>query len=145
MNLYNNILVAIDLSQDSSMILDKARNLAKQYDAQLSMVHVMEPIAVGYAVEVTSLDIEGLHEEAAKQARNSLLEMGTNVDIPTNRLHTLLGQPAREIRELAENIEADLVIMGGHGKHGWELLFGSTSTGVSHGIKCDLLVVHIPE
>lgn len=145
MTTYTNILVAVDLSQDSAIVLDKARNLAKQNDAQLSMVHVMEPIAVGYAVEVSSLDIEGLHEEAAKQARGALLDMGGNIGIPEHRLHTILGQPAREIKELAAKLEADLIIMGGHGRHGWELLFGSTSTGVSHGVECDLLIVRIPD
>jgi universal stress protein A len=143
MSLYKNILVAVDLTKDSAMILDKARNIAKLYDADLSMVHVIEPIAVGYAVEVTSVDIEGLHEEVTKQARSTLNEMGANVGIEQNRLHTVLGQPAREIRELAKKIEADLIIMGGHGRHGWELLFGSTSSSVTHGAGCDLLIVHI--
>ena len=143
MNLYKNILVAVDLSQDSAMIVDKARNLAKQYEAQLSMVHVIEPIAVGYAVEVTSVDIEGLHEEVTKQAKTSLNELGGSIGIPEHRLHTVLGQPAREIREVAKKIEADLIIMGGHGRHGWELLFGSTSSSVTHGAGCDLLIVHI--
>jgi universal stress protein A len=143
MNLYKNILVAVDLSQDSAIILDKARHLAKAYDAQLSMVHVIEPIAVGYAIEVSSIDVDGLHQEAAEQARKSLLEMGANIGIPESRLHTTLGQPAREIKELANEIKADLIIMGNHGRHGWELIFGSTSTGVAHGIDCDLLTVHI--
>jgi universal stress protein A len=144
MNLYKHILVAVDLSDDSPGVLDKARNIAKQYDAQLSMVHVIEPIAVGYAVEVSSIDIEGLHEAASKQARDALLSMGTNVGIPESRLHSLLGQPGREIRELSKKIEADLIIMGSHGRHGWELLFGSVSNNVSHGLGCDLLTVHIP-
>jgi universal stress protein A len=95
------------------------------------MVHVIEPIAVGYAVEVT------------KQAKATLTEMGVNVGIEESRLHTVLGQPAREIRELAKKIEADLIIMGGHGRHGWELLFGSTSSSLTHGAGCDLLIVHI--
>ena len=145
MDLYKNILIAVDLTQDSAMIVDKARNLAKQYEAELSMVHVIEPIAVGYAVEVTSVDIEGLHEEVTKQAKSSLKNLGGSVDIPEHRLHTGLGQPAREIRELARKIEADLIIMGGHGKHGWELLFGSTSASVTHGAGCDLLIVHIED
>lgn len=145
MELYTNILVAVDLSQDSALIIDKARNLAKQYDARLSMVHVIEPIAVGYAVEVTSVDIEGLHEEVTKQARGSLKEMGSNIGIPESQLYTVLGQPAREIRELAKKIDADLIIMGGHGRHGWELLFGSTSSSVTHGAGCDLLIVHIED
>src|SRR5690606_17071189 len=139
-----NILVAVDLSDESPLVLDKARDVAKKYDGTLSLVHVIEPIAIGYAVEVSSIDIEGLHAEASRQARKSLLELGASVDIPEQRLHSLLGQPGREIRELAKTIGADLIIMGGHGRHGWELLFGSTSTDVSHGITCDMLVVHIP-
>ena len=145
MSLYKNILVAVDLTKDSAMILDKARTIAKQNGAELSMVHVIENIAVGYAVEVTSVDIEGLHEEVTKQAKSNLREMGTNVGISDSRLHAVLGQPAREIRELAKSIDADLIIMGGHGRHGWELLFGSTSSSVTHGTSCDLLVVHIED
>ncbi len=143
MNLYKNILVAVDLSQDSAVILDKARSIAKAYEAQLNLVHVIEPIAVGYAIEISSIDVEGLHHEATEQAKQSLLEMGGNIDIPASRMHTLLGQPAREIKELASEIEADLIIMGNHGRHGWELLFGSTSTGVAHGVSCDLLTIHV--
>lgn len=144
MSAYKNILVAVDLSAESTIILDKARELAAVYQAELSLVNVMEPIAVGYAVEVTSVDIEGLHAEASRHARQAMLEMGGKESIPPHRLHNLLGQPAREIRELAKEINADLIVMGGHGKHGWDLLFGSTSSGVTHGVSCDLLIVRIP-
>lgn len=142
---YKKILVAVDLSDDSPLVVDKALAIGKQSAAELHMVHVIEPIAVGYAVEVTSIDIEGLHAEAAKHARNALLEMGGNLGIPAYRLHNVLGQPAREIRELAKELGADLIVMGGHGKHGLELLFGSTSSGVTHGVSCDLLIVRIPD
>ena len=145
MSMYKKILVAVDLSDDSPIVLDKARNLAKQYDAELSVVHVIEPIAVGYAIEVSSVDIESLHQEASRQARDQLLEMGANLDIPESRLHSKLGHPAREIRVLAESIDADLIVIGSHGRHGWELLFGSTSNEVAHGVKCDLLSVRIPD
>lgn len=141
---YSKILVAVDLSEDSPIVVDKALAIARQSAAEVHMVHVMEPIAVGYAVEVTSIDIEGLHAEASKHSRNTLLEMGGNLGIPAHRLHNVLGQPAREIRELAKELDADLVVMGGHGKHGWDLIFGSTSSGVTHGVSCDLLIVRIP-
>jgi universal stress protein A len=141
---YTKILVAVDLSEDSPIVVDKALALAKQSAAEVHMVHVMEPIAVGYAVEVTSIDIEGLHAEASKHSRNTLLEMGGNLGIPNHRLHNVLGQPAREIRELAKELNVDLIVMGGHGKHGWDLIFGSTSSGVTHGVSCDLLIVRIP-
>ena len=141
---YSKILVAVDLSEDSPIVVDKALAIARQSAAELHMVHVMEPIAVGYAVEVTSVDIEGLHAEASKHARNALLELGGNLGIPAHRLHNVLGQPAREIRELAKELDAGLIVMGGHGKHGWDLIFGSTSSGVTHGVSCDLLFVRIP-
>jgi universal stress protein A len=142
---YKRILVAVDLSDESPFVLDKARAIARQDKAELCLVHVMEPIAVGYAVEVTSLDVEGLHAEAAKQARHALIELGASVDIPSSRLHNVTGNPAREIRVLAKELKVDLIVMGGHGKHGWELLFGSTSSGVTHGVSCDLLIVRIPD
>jgi universal stress protein A len=141
---YKKILVAVDLTDDSPLVVDKALAIAKPAAAEIHMVHVMEPIAVGYAVEVTSIDIEGLHAEASKHARNALLEMGGNLGIPAHRLHNVLGQPAREIRELAKELGVDLIVMGGHGKHGLDLLFGSTSSGVTHGASCDLLIVRIP-
>lgn len=145
MSLYKKILVAVDLTDDSPIVLDKARKLAGQNEAELSLIHVIEPIAVGYAIEVSSVDIEGLHQEASRQARDALLEMGTNIGIPESRLHSKLGHPAREIRELAESMQADLIVTGGHGRHGWELLFGSTSSEVSRGVKCDVLTVRIPD
>lgn len=145
MSMYKNILVAVDLSEDSAVVMDKARAMAKIDGAQLSLVHVMEPIAVGYAVEVTSVDIEGLHAEAAKHARTTMLEMAAAIEIPESRVHNLLGQPAREIRELAKELSTDLIVMGGHGKHGWDLFFGSTSSSVTHGVACDLLIVRLPD
>jgi universal stress protein A len=145
MIMYRNILVAVDLSDESPIVLDKARSIARQYDADLHVVHVIEPIAVGYAIEVSSIDIEGLHQEASRQARESLLQLGGTIDIEESHLHSKLGHPAREIRALAEELSTDLIVIGGHGRHGWELLFGSTSNEVSHGITCDLLTVRIPD
>ena len=145
MSLYSKILVAIDLSDESSIVLDKARSLASQSEAEIHVVHVIEPIAVGYAIEVSSVDIEGLHKEATRQARESLLEMGGNLGLAAANLHSRLGHPSKEIRQLAEELGCDLIIMGGHGRHGWELLFGSTSTEVSHGVGCDMLIVRIPD
>ena len=144
MSSYKRILVAVDLTDEANIVVDKAREVAKLYTGELHLVHVIEPIAVGYAVEVTSVDIEGLHAEAARHARNALVELGAHLDIPSSRVHNLLGQPAREIRELAKALDVNLIVMGGHGKHGWELLFGSTSSGVTHGTTCDLLIVRLP-
>ncbi|HEY0963420.1 MAG TPA: universal stress protein [Pseudomonadales bacterium] len=144
MTAYKKILAAVDLSEDSALIRDKAQWFATQHAAELHLVNVMEPVMTGYAVEVMSIDIAGLQAEAEKQSRLALLGLGGSIGVPAERLHSVVGRPAREIRELAKNLGADLVVMGGHGKHGLELLLGSTSSGVSHGITCDLLILRMP-
>ena len=140
---YRKILVAVDLSEESTRILDKARHIAKANDADLHMVHVQAPLAVSYALDLPSINLADLQVELMEEARKQLLELGSSVDIPVKQLHNLVGTPATEIRALAKTLEADLIITGGHGKHGLDLLLGSTSTGVAHGVSCDLLIVKL--
>lgn len=141
---YRKILVAVDLSDESTQIIDKARHIAKANDAELHLVHVQAPLAVSYALDLPSINLADLQTELAQEARKHLLELGSTVDIPTKQLHSLVGTPAREIRELAKTLGVGLIVTGGHGKHGLELLLGSTSTGVAHGVSCDLLIVKLP-
>lgn len=140
---YRKILVAVDLTDDAAIVIDKARHIAQANNAELSMVHVQEPLMVGYALDVPTIDMAGIHSELVAEARKRLLGLGATVDIPPSRLYNLNGQPAREIRELAKKIEADLIVVGGHGKHGLDLILGSTSTGVAHGVSCDLLIIRL--
>ena len=142
---YRKILVAVDLSAESAIVLDKARHLAKaNNDAELHLVHVQIPLSVSFALDLPSINLADLHAELAAEAHLKLRELGTAIDIPASQLHSVVGQPAREIRELAKSISADLIVTGGHGKHGLDLLLGSTSTGVAHGVICDLLIVRLP-
>ncbi|MDY6982566.1 MAG: universal stress protein [Pseudomonadota bacterium] len=141
---YRKILAAVDLSDDSALIRDRALMLATQHTAELHLVHVMEPIVPGYAMEVVSIDFVAIQRDAEAHARGKLRELGGSIGVPDERLHCMFGRPAPEIRALAETLGADLVVMGGHGKHGLELLLGSVSSGVTHGITCDLLIVRMP-
>ncbi len=141
---YRKILVAVDLSDESALIIDKARHIAKINDAaELHLVHVQAPLAVSYALDLPSINLADLQIEMVEEARKRLLELGGTIELPAKQLHNLVGTPAREIRELAKQLEADLIVTGGHGKHGLDLLLGSTSTGVAHGVSCDLLIVKL--
>ena len=142
---YRKILVAVDLSDDSTIIIDKARHIAQANDAEISLVHVQEPLAISYALDIPSINLADLHAELAEEAHKRLLEMGATVDVPAARMYSLVGQPAHEVRVLAKSIGADLIVTGGHGKHGFELLLGSTSTSVAHGVTCDLLIIKLPD
>jgi universal stress protein A len=144
MTVYKKILVAVDLTDESALVLEKARQIAMQNGAELSLLHVMEPIAVTYNLDITGAYFEALYTEMLRKSRDTLLELGKNAGVAEQRLHTVLGSPAREIRDLARTLGVDLVVVGGHGKHGLGLLLGATSSAVSHGIGCDLLIVRMP-
>ncbi|MEM7592653.1 MAG: universal stress protein, partial [Cyanobacteria bacterium P01_A01_bin.83] len=53
------------------------------------------------------------------------------------------GQPAQQICESAKEWQADLIVIGSHGRKGLnELIVGSVSNYVSHHVPCAVLLVH---
>jgi universal stress protein A len=67
--------------------------------------------------------------------------------VPEARQFTPIGHAATEIQRVARDLDADLIVIGTHGRHGLGLLLGSTANGVLHGVKRDVLAVrvHAPE
>ncbi len=146
---YQHILVAIDLTDESKQVLDRARDEAQLHGAKLSFVHVIKPILQvygGYGV-MGGVDYGGqmatLELDLQKQAREQLARTAQSLGVPAERAHVLSGSPAAEIRGLVERSGADLLIIGTHGQHGLGLLLGSTANAVLHGTKCDVLVVRV--
>jgi universal stress protein A len=72
-----------------------------------------------------------------------LKEIAEAHDIPASQIYSNVGAPADEIHNVAEVIDADLIVIGTHGKSGLKLLLGSTANGVLHGVKCDVLAVKV--
>ena len=94
----------------------------------------MAPIANG------SVSFE---EEALKQAAQQLRDYGKISRIYGADVHVKLGNPAHKIRDAASELEADLIVVGTHGRHGLGLLLGSTANAVLHGVGCDVLAVRV--
>ncbi|SDK23301.1 universal stress protein [Microbulbifer yueqingensis] len=139
---YKKILVGLDLSEDSSQVLKKAEELGKAFGAELSLSHVIEPLTFAYGGDIP-MDLSEVQEQLQNQAKEQLQKASVPLGIPEERQHVVLGQPASEIHRLAEEISADLVIIGSHGRHGLALLLGSTANGVLHGAGCDVLAVRV--
>ncbi len=67
------------------------------------------------------------------------------LNVSKENVYVEIGPPKSKILEIAENIAADLIICGSHGRHGLSLLLGSTANAILHGAKCDVLTVRLPE
>ncbi|HJN95825.1 MAG: universal stress protein UspA [Gammaproteobacteria bacterium] len=140
--MYNTILVAIDLSNDSQKVIDTAVRMAGDA-SKLHLVHVVEPVAAAYSMDIYAVNISELQQEAINFAEQRLEKIGNDIGVKSGNAHTLLGAPAPEVRNLASEIGADAIVMGSHGHSGWKILLGSTVIKVLHGATCDVLTVHV--
>lgn len=143
MSTYQNLLVAIDLSNESSKVITRAKRLAAGHSDKLSLIHVVEPIAAAYPIDAYAINISSMQEEAMQMAVERLAAIGKEFHIPAERLHTVLGTPATEVRVKATELGSDVIVIGSHGRSGWKLLLGSTANKVLHGSHCDVLTVHV--
>ena len=139
--MYKQILVAIDLSAEAHGLVEKSVELAKQYGAVLDVVHVMDWPLTGFdpVVGYSTLNDDSLLEEMA----SSVQKMGEKHGIAAERVHALMGQPSSTIANFANEVRADLLVVGSHGKRGWRALLGSTASAILQVAQCDCLVVRI--
>ncbi|MDH4042208.1 MAG: universal stress protein [Gammaproteobacteria bacterium] len=142
MSNYATILVAVDLSEDSNRILQRARGVASGAAAQLHIIHVIEPLSFAYGGDIP-MDFSGIQDEIYQQATQQLKRFAENNGVDEAHRHIVMGRPEVEIHAKAEELAADLIVVGSHGRHGLALLMGSTANGVLHGAKRDVLAVRV--
>lgn len=143
MSTYQNLLVAIDLSNESSKVIARAKRLAGGHSDKLSLIHVVEPIAAAYPIDAYAINISTMQEEAMQMAVERLAQIAKEYHIPAERQFSVLGAPATEVRAKAAELGSDVIVIGSHGRSGWKLLLGSTANKVLHGCHCDVLTVHV--
>lgn len=140
MSVYKNILLAVDIAEPSQLILDRAKQLAEGGD--LHIAYVLEPLPNYYGGEI-GVNFSSIEKDLFRESSNALKKIADSANIPLNNQHTLSGRSATKIKELAKELNTDLLVIGSHGQHGLSLLLGSTANGVLHGSSCDVLAVRI--
>ncbi|MEQ8857888.1 MAG: universal stress protein [Pseudomonadales bacterium] len=143
---YRRIVAAVDLSDESHQVLDIAQILGAQEHADLSVVHVIKPFHHGYAgISPATISDVGLRfeEEADGLARAQLKTIAASRGLRQEAMIVRHGPPQMEIQKAVEELDADMLVVGTHGKHGVQLLLGSVANAVIHGITCDVLAVRI--
>jgi nucleotide-binding universal stress UspA family protein len=145
------LLVAVDGSEHANKAVDLAADLAKRYQADLTILHVMSDpgsytIPSGlkqYAeleqVFLTEHDLlEGAAESIVEKAAARIERAG--LDRP--KIEIAVGHPASVIVTRAAEIGANMIVMGSRGLGGVEsMLLGSTSHKVAHLAQCTVVTV----
>jgi universal stress protein A len=142
MSEYSHVLVTVDLTEECRKVADRAASIARLYNAKLSCIHVIEPLSLAYGGDIP-MDLSAIQEQIQDTAQNHLSEFAHSMSIAPENQHLVFGRPEVEIHALADQIDADLIVVGSHGRHGLALLLGSTANGVLHGAECDVLAVRV--
>jgi nucleotide-binding universal stress UspA family protein len=139
---FKRILCPVDFSDSSRSALDVALSLAREGDADLTILHVLEwPDALPPNPPVPTLE----YRDAAERGVTAMLAQLVP-DADRQRCHPTIrigeGKAYREILQVATDGPADLIVMGVHGRNPLDLmLFGSTTNQVVRRATCPVLTL----
>lgn len=139
------ILCPTDFSEFSARAFRHAMAMAKRFDATLTVLHVI-PYPLAYGADMPYFPNPPLVENSSlrKQAEAELRQFvqAALVDRVLLNLVVREGVPWREIQSAAEELRADLWVMGTHGRGGFErFILGSVTEKVLHSSACPVLTV----
>ncbi len=141
---YGDVLVAIDGGEGATLALAEAIELARLHGSRLHVVSVVDLRALsyedgaGHVYDALESGAEALVSEAAERAREAGVESVST--------HVTAGRVFREITEHAEEVGADLAVVGTHGRRGVErVVLGSVAELVVRTADCPVLTVRRPD
>jgi nucleotide-binding universal stress UspA family protein len=142
------ILVATDFSFEAESALTYGRTLARTFDATLHLLHVADNIylRLGADTFIPPPELQADLEEAARRKLNALSIDNDPLPLPTHPVVVVSSSPALAITEYARKVNADLIVMGTHGRGAFaHLLMGSVAERVVRTAPCPVLTVRSPE
>ena len=141
------IVCGVDGSADSQAALQVAARLADRLELRLVVAHIAEPAFVPYAAAAPFGGIAGRdalmeevesHEEAGKQLVEQILAAA---GIDADR-RTAVGVPAERLAEIADEVDAELIVVGSRGRGAFKAAFlGSVSNALVGVARCPVLIV----
>jgi nucleotide-binding universal stress UspA family protein len=139
------IFYATDFSPASGRALDEATGLAQQYGAQIWVVHAVEPVHYVTGEEFAAAElyakIEETSEKNAAAELEKLVNKLTGLGLKAESL-LLKGSAAEQVVNAAREHNADLIVIGTHGRTGLSKLFmGSVAGRIVSTADCPVLTV----
>jgi len=143
--MFKHILVPVDGSSTAQLAVGKAIGLAKAFGSRVTVIYVIDPypftgvgtdFAYGQAEYLSAATSEA--NAAVKAAKDAFASATVTVDTSVIEAHTIW----RGVVEAGVSLQADLIVMGSHGRSGLEkLVLGSVAQAVLSHTKLPVLVV----
>ncbi|MCY1402385.1 Universal stress protein E [compost metagenome] len=139
------IVAAVDPSHpDGQMtrindnIIEAARDLARQCDAELHVLHACDPSRTHLAdAGAGAITMPGFNADVRRGQQHAFTALAERYGVPADRQHFIAGPPTKVIAEFSAHNRADVIVMGNtHRK-----LMGSTTEHVLYQVPCNVLVI----
>lgn len=141
-----NILFPTDFSKGARAAMDYAISLARDYDARLMLLYVIQDISIAEWYTPSSISATDLVEDMEKGAYKEMDRWAAEAEAGVKNVEKIVvrGVPFVEIIKTAKEKNADLIVIGTHGRTGIDhMLFGSTAEKVVRKSPCPVLTVRI--
>lgn len=145
---YRSVLVGTDGSASAERAVAHAAQLAKAFGARLTVLTAFAPQApdeIQRAQAEAPTDLQWMLTDAsqAEDRAGSGKALAATLGLSEVRTRVFRGDPAEALVETADDVGADLIVVGSKGMTGTgRFLLGSVPNRVSHHAPCDLLIVH---
>lgn len=139
---YRRILAAIDLTDDSRLVTDRAAALAQQWQAAIRLLHVVEFVPIE-PMSDSLVPVVQIDDRIVERARTQLQELAAASGIPADSAQVVSGNVKSEVLRLARDWQADLIVLGSRERHGLSIVVNLTEDTVLHGAPCDVLAVRV--
>jgi nucleotide-binding universal stress UspA family protein len=143
----NHILCAVDLSDHSKTIAEYTKALARLTGAKITAIYAAPTLTQYTGFHVPPNTIDSFVGEIVSGAEQSMTDFVAEnfADIDAKGV-IVVGYAAEEILALAEKENADMIIMGTHGRRGLDrILFGSVAEKVVKCSNCPVLTIRPPD
>jgi nucleotide-binding universal stress UspA family protein len=141
------IVVPTDFSEYAEHAFQWALAMAADWNAKIVLLHAAPRLYLAYPESIYLVDLAKMEQEIIADAEKRLGELAAQKGTKTVTVETrvVLGDPVWEICQAAEQEQADLIVMGSHGRTGLShVLLGSVAERVVRHAPCPVLVARLP-
>jgi nucleotide-binding universal stress UspA family protein len=136
------VVVATDFKSEAEAATEFASLLAKHFSSELTVLHVLDlSLATRSESAVPGWPLDEMRNDSAANMERTLNHLaGQGFEVHSREIES--HNPAASIVDLAENLDADLLVMGTSSRHGLnKLIVGSCAEGVIHHAKCPVVTL----
>jgi nucleotide-binding universal stress UspA family protein len=140
------ILVPTDFSESAKHALTYGLSFAREYGAELILVHVVETLTVGYASDLFPVPMAEVFDEISGYAKTEIGKLAAEIRQKEVSVREMVvqGKPSAEIVRIAKDEKVDIIVLGTHGKGMLDqALFGSTAERVIRKAPCPVLTCQL--